>query len=296
MENPLLTSIELTVPSGQRLVDITASWCVLVQGKFQNGYSSEEALLFATLADRPDRILKIDELPSLTMATYEKGLELGGTELGIIEMRPNKFTGGQVQAKRIRGVVERLLRPRLGPLASSIYQFRAPKLSYVLCTDIATPDKGLQIIADQSGDDEDVHAAYFVAQHKKRVDEELKYESIRPDDTEAPKPRVRPKPQPQVRSFTRGVTAQNSPENVEELSRDKLLAILHGAEGTVTRSVELYYELIQTHGFSRRDADKLLHTVDRFIAAGYIKKAVDPANNQHAIYIRTAEPLRLKKQ
>ncbi len=284
-----LTSIELIVPSGPRLVEVTPNWHIQVDGSLQNGYTTEEGLIFAAFSRYADTVLKLEQLPKIIMNTYETGLERGAPELGIIELRPNKFTGGELRTLRIKSVIEHLLQARRGPLSSSLYQFRSPPMSFLLCTDITTEEPGLEIIAEQSGEAEDVHAGYFVAQRKKRVEQESKR------STGSPVGAPRPKAEPQIRSYERVPVVYADPETVDKITREKLLSILHGNEGSVTRSVEVYYELVNTQGFSRRDAERLLNTIDRFIPAGYIKKAVDPDNNQHAIYVRTAEPLRTKK-
>lgn len=285
-----LTSIELIVPSGPRLAEVTPNWHVQIDGSLQAGYTTEEGLIFAAFSGHVNTVLRLEQLPRIIMNTYEAGLEKGAPELGIIEQRPNKFTGGELRTLRIKAIVEHLLQQRRGPISSSLYQFRSQPVSYLLCNDITTEELGLETIAEQSGKDEDTHAAFFVAQRRKRIEYEQKRSSGKSINTVP-----RSKPRTQVRTFDRGPVVYTEAAKVEEITREKLLAILHASEGSVTRSVELYYELVNKQGFSRRDADRLLNTIDRFIPAGYLSKAVDPDNNQHAIYVRTAAPLRKKQ-
>lgn len=298
MQESNLTSIKLIVPGGERLADVTPNWHVQIDGQLQSGYTTEEGLIFAAFSKHPNAVLKIEQLPKIIMSTYEFGLEQGAPKLSFIEQRPNKPKGGELRTLRIKAIIDHILQARRGPLASSLYQFRSQPISYLLCTDITTEELGLESIAEQSGKNVDTHAAYFVAQRKKRVEQEQKHTGGKPVNV-APKSKQnlepRHEPKPLARVLKRGPALYTDPETVQHITREKLLAVLHGDEGTITRTVEVYYDLVNNQGFSRRDAERFLNTIDRFIAAGYLRKAVDPKNEQHAVYVRTAEPIRIKQ-
>lgn len=267
-------------------MSVSPEWVVDINGHTQTGYATEESLVLAAFSKRADTVIGVQELAEVIVATHDAARELGAKSLPVVDMRPNKFLGEGLRLPRVKGIVDRLLRPRLGPVSSSLYHFRTQPMSYLLCTDITDEAYGLQIIEEQSGKFVAEHGHYFKAQHARRLREEARWVGAFggapvPRDQLTEKDSKQPAPE------------QPRPADTQTLVKERVLSILESPAGIRFGSGTLRNELVDS-GFSRAEAEKFLRTLDGFVRPGYLVKVVDPDNKNDAIYIRTTEDLRRK--
>lgn len=309
-----VVSVNLLVPSGERLVQVTPDWGVEVDGKHQTGYLPEEALVFSALCAKKDEVLPLEVAPKLVLDVHNDAVSNGATPLSVIDKGLDQETEEGIRRARIIRITDRLLKARLGPLASNIYKLRLTKpISYFLCTDITDEKIGLDIIESSASYLKIEHIRRFRAQRTNHLLDEKRWENAAHRLAYTQQPRSS-KPTESFRQFlvnkptsvppkTANLTlnltglapdrARLSNLDVSSLVKDQIMSILEAEAGCTVSSRQIS-DKFSALGFSRLQIQQLLDRIDVFIAPGYLVKSADRKEMGHIMYRRTDVKLRKK--
>ncbi|MEI7632616.1 MAG: hypothetical protein WCJ60_04865 [bacterium] len=298
MPEKYVSQVLLNVPSGERLVQVSSEWDVLIDGVKSDGYLAEEALVYSSLCKVRDNIIAVSVLPSIVTETYLDAVDQGADALDCFDR--NIELKGSVSAIAVKGILNRLQMYRLGSLSSNVYSLNYNRnQSVLLCTDITSDQYGLDIISKQcSGFAKFDNLTYYAALHERRLQEEQHVAIKRPIIIQEQRLEVATSLAHSQTIKFRKSNAKNSKygqisEEHKLLVNKKAMSYLESTDGSKISSVDIAEDFI-SNGGTRITLMELINKLEALSTLGYFVKTVDHNDLNNIFYTRTNRLLKTK--
>ncbi len=298
MPEKYVSQVLLNVPSGERFVQVSSEWDVLIDGAKSDGYLAEEALVYSSLCKVRDNIISVSSLPSIVTDTYIEAVDQGADALDCFDR--NIELKGSVSAIAVKGILNRLQMYRLGSLSSNVYSLNYNRnQSVLLCTDITTDQYGLDIISKQcSGFAKFDNLTYYVALHERRLQEEQYIVKKRPLISQEQRLEVATSLAHSQTIKFRKENANNSKirqisEETKLLVNKKAMSYLESPDGSKLSSVDIAEDFI-SNGGTRLTLMELINKLEALSSLGYFVKTIDYDDTNDIFYTRTNRLVKTK--